>query len=119
MAANRTRFRGRRERDPAPAGNAKRPGDIGTCLGSVGAAVYKQIINITFRRVVGGVAQTISSMALYHGRYPHAVHDTVRHRHDAQRRFTPHVTYTRTQLYVSEPPLRVVWLLALATALMA
>ena len=58
MAANRTRFRGRRERDPAPAGNAKRPGDIGTCLGSVGAAVYKQIINITFRRVVGGVAQT-------------------------------------------------------------
>jgi len=114
MAVNRTRFRGRRERDPAPAGNAKRPGDIGTCLGSAGAAVYKQIINITFRKVVGGVAQT-----LIHGRYPHAVHDTVRHRHDAQRRFTPHVTYTRTQLYVSEPPLRVVWLLALATALMA
>jgi hypothetical protein len=72
MAANRTRFRGRRERDPAPAGNAKRPGDIGTCLGSAGAAVYKQIINITFRKVVGGVAQT-----LIHGAIPHAVHDTL------------------------------------------
>lgn len=71
MAANRTRFRGRRERDPAPAGNAKRPGDIGTCLGSVGAAVYKQIINITFRRVVGGVAQT---KYLIHGAIMGAIH---------------------------------------------
>ena len=65
MAANRTRFRGRRDRDPAPAGNAKRPGDIGTCLGSAGAAVYKQIINITFRKVVGGVAQTLIHGAIH------------------------------------------------------
>jgi hypothetical protein len=65
MAANRTRFRGRRERDPARAANAKRPGDIGTCLGSAGAAVYKQIINITFRKVVGGVAQTLIHGAIH------------------------------------------------------